>query len=177
MRLAERLSTLGVETLSFQVLVTFRAFEALAVVVVIKGLNPSISSLNWEATAYTLGGEQLVPICLAIRQAILKVEGTRPKYFSTVGTAETFRVELFSNSIQTVSFDALVAFAAGRGKESLVTVFAVQIALFFNETNVKELFSARCCGTAEVVRTPVLAQGSDERSSDLRLTVGTDWYS
>lgn len=42
---------------------SYRAFEALAVVVVVEGLHPAITSLNREATAHTLGCEQIIPIC------------------------------------------------------------------------------------------------------------------
>lgn len=42
---------------------SYRAFEALAVVVVVEGLHPAITSLNWEATAHALGCEQIIPVC------------------------------------------------------------------------------------------------------------------
>lgn len=76
MGLAEGLPTLGEEALALQVLVAFRAFEALAVVVVVEGLHPAVTSLNWEATAHALGCEQIIPVSLAVRQAILQVEST-----------------------------------------------------------------------------------------------------
>jgi len=67
MCLAEWLSTLGEEALTLQVLVAFRAFETLAVIVIVKSLYPSVSCLNWEATTNTLGGEKIIPICFTVR--------------------------------------------------------------------------------------------------------------
>jgi len=67
MCLAEGLSTLGEEALALQVLVTFRAFETLAVVVVVESLYPPVSCLNWEPTADTFGGKQVIPICFTVR--------------------------------------------------------------------------------------------------------------
>ena len=42
---------------------THRAVEALAVVVVVEGLHPSVAGLDREAAGDALGREQLVPIC------------------------------------------------------------------------------------------------------------------
>jgi len=67
MCLAEGLSTLGEEALTLQVLVTFRAFETLAVVVIVKSLDPPISCLNWEPTTNTFGCEKVIPICFTVR--------------------------------------------------------------------------------------------------------------
>jgi len=67
MCLAEGLSTLGEEALTLQVLVAFRAFETLAVVVIVESLYPPVSSLNWEATTNTFGCEKVIPVCFTIR--------------------------------------------------------------------------------------------------------------
>jgi len=67
MCLAEGFATLGEEALTLQVLVTFRTFETLAVVVVVESLYPPISCLNWEATANTFGSEKIIPICFTVR--------------------------------------------------------------------------------------------------------------
>jgi len=67
MRLAERFSTLGEEALTLQVLVAFRAFETLAVVVIVKSLYPPISCLNWEATTNAFSSEKVIPICFTVR--------------------------------------------------------------------------------------------------------------
>lgn len=158
MGLAEGLPTFGEEALALQVLVAFRALEALAVVVVVEGLYPAVTSLNGEATAHTLGGEQVIPVALAVGQAILQVEGTRAEDLSTVSTAETFRMELLANSIQAVSFDPLVTLSADRGEVLLIAVFTVQCALLFHEAHVNEGLAARASGAHEVVRAPCLAQ-------------------
>ena len=42
---------------------SYRAVEALGVVVVVEGLHPSVAGLDREAAGDTLGREQLVPIC------------------------------------------------------------------------------------------------------------------
>jgi len=69
--LAERLASLGEEALSLQVLVALRALEALAVVVVVKSLDPAVAGFNGEAAANALGGEQVVPVSFAVWQTIL----------------------------------------------------------------------------------------------------------
>lgn len=52
---------------------SYRAFEALAVVVVVEGLHPAVTSLNWEATAHALGCEQIIPVCQKRRLYWLRV--------------------------------------------------------------------------------------------------------
>jgi len=63
---AEGFATLGEEALTLQVLVAFRAFETLAVVVIVKSLYPPISCLNWEPTTNTLSSEKIIPICFTV---------------------------------------------------------------------------------------------------------------
>jgi len=70
-RFTERLPSLSVETLPFQVLVAFRALEALAMVVVVEGLHPSVPGLDGEPATHTLGGEQVVPVSFAVGKTIL----------------------------------------------------------------------------------------------------------
>ena len=41
---------------------THCAVEALAVIVVVQGLDPPVAGLDGEAAAHALGGEQLVPV-------------------------------------------------------------------------------------------------------------------
>lgn len=50
---------------------SYSAVEALTVIVVVECLHPSIASLDWEAASIALGGEQLIPIGLAVGVAIL----------------------------------------------------------------------------------------------------------
>ena len=42
---------------------THRAVEALAVVVVVEGLDPPVAGLDGKAARDALGREQLVPVC------------------------------------------------------------------------------------------------------------------
>jgi hypothetical protein len=42
---------------------SYSAVEALAVVVVVQSLNPSVTGLNREAAGHALRREQLIPIC------------------------------------------------------------------------------------------------------------------
>ena len=42
---------------------SYSAVEALAVVVVVEGLDPSVAGLDREAARHALRREQLVPIC------------------------------------------------------------------------------------------------------------------
>ena len=41
----------------------YRAVEALGVIVVVKSLDPPVSSFDWESAGDALRCEQLVPIC------------------------------------------------------------------------------------------------------------------
>lgn len=74
MRLAEGSSSFGKETLPLQVFLANRALEALGVVVVVQCLNPAVSGLDRKSTAYALGGEELVPVFLAVRHSVFEVE-------------------------------------------------------------------------------------------------------
>jgi len=132
-RLAERLSSFRVEALAFQVLVTFRTLKALAVVVVVEGLNPSVACFDRETTTHTLGREQFVPICLAVGQTVFKVECARSEDLAAVGTAKALWVELFTHGVQTIPLDALIALATCGGKELFIAVLTMQVALLFNK--------------------------------------------
>lgn len=109
MRFTERFATLGEEALPFQILLAFRAFEALAVVVVIQSLDPTVTCLDREPAADALDSEEIIPVSFTVWQAIFKIEGFRSKDFTTVGTAETLGMELLANGIQTISLNSLVA--------------------------------------------------------------------
>jgi len=124
--LAERFPTLGKEALAFEVLVAFRALEALAVVVVVEGLYPSVSCLDRETAANTLRREEVVPVSLAVGQSVLKVECARSKDLPAVGTAEAFWVELFTYGIKTIALDPLVALATDGGEVLFVAVLTVE---------------------------------------------------
>merc|ERR1719481_2559253 len=55
--LAERFATLNKETLTFQTLLAKRAIKALGVVVVVKGLHPTVPCLNGKPARDAFGGE------------------------------------------------------------------------------------------------------------------------
>lgn len=50
---AEWTTTLRVKTLAFEILLAHRAVETLAVVIIVQGLHPAISSFDWESTRET----------------------------------------------------------------------------------------------------------------------------
>lgn len=157
MSLAERLSTFGEEALALQVLVAFRAFEALAVIVVVKSFNPSVTSLYGEAAANTLCRKQVVPVSLAVWQAVFQIEGTRSEDLPTVGAAEAFRMELLAYCIEAITLHPLVTLSADRGEVLLVAVFAVERSLLLHEAHVNEWLPAAFGGADEVVGTPSLS--------------------
>lgn len=125
-RLAVRTSALGEEALSLQVLFahliiienctklenvfegkmyakTYRAIEALTMVVVGQCLYPTITSLDRETTGKALGGEQLVPVGLAIGLTFLQEEWAIAEQLAAVCASETLRMEVFANGVQTVA--------------------------------------------------------------------------
>jgi len=73
--LAEGFARLYEEALSFEVLLAESAVEALAVVVVVEGLDPSIAGLDGKTARNALRREQLIPVFFAVGQAVFKVEG------------------------------------------------------------------------------------------------------
>jgi hypothetical protein len=64
--LAKRLSGLDEKSFAFKVLLAKSAIEALTVVVVVQGLDPSVAGLNGKAAGDALRCEQLVPIFFAV---------------------------------------------------------------------------------------------------------------
>lgn len=76
MVLAERTTALRVETLALEVLLAHRAVEALAVIIVVQGLHPAVSSFHRESASETFCREELVPISFAVRQSFLEEERT-----------------------------------------------------------------------------------------------------
>lgn len=102
----------------------YRAGEALAVVVVIHGFNPTIARLDGVAACETLGREQLVPVwceikdmwkpnqtrlvvsspltSLTVGESVLQVEVAVAKQASAVSTGEAFRVELLTDGVQAI---------------------------------------------------------------------------
>lgn len=70
MCLAKRSTSLGEETLSFEVLFAHRAVEALTVVVIVERLDPPVACLHREAASETFCREQVVPVSFAIWQTV-----------------------------------------------------------------------------------------------------------
>lgn len=171
MGLAERSSSLGIEALTFQVLLAVSAVEALAVVVIAKGLYPAVSGLNWETTSKALGREQLVPICLTVWQSIFQEEWIVAKQLATVSTQEAFWVEMLANCIQAISFDLLAALVARGSQVLLKAVFTIQLTLLFHEANVSKRATALGVHTDEMIWAPVLAKCSNEGAPDLCIAV------
>jgi len=72
-------------------------------VVVVQGLHPSVASFHGEAAGEAFGGEQLVPVGLAVRVAILQEEGPVAKDLAALAAGEALRMEVLANGIQTVT--------------------------------------------------------------------------
>jgi len=66
MPFAKRFPRFHEKALAFQVLLTQRAVEALRVVVVVEGLDPTVPGFYGEPAGHALGGKQLVPIFFAV---------------------------------------------------------------------------------------------------------------
>jgi len=63
-----------VETLTFQVLLAFRAVEAFRVVRRIDGFHPPIACLDWKLAGDAFGRVQLIPIFLAVWSTFFQKE-------------------------------------------------------------------------------------------------------
>lgn len=172
---AERTSTLREEALSFEVLFAAGAVEALAVVVVVQRLHPLVTGLYGESASEALGREQIVPVLLAVGVTLFQEERAVTELLATVRALEAFRMELLADRIQAVTLNSAIAFRAQWGQELFEAVFAVQITLLLNESNISQWALAVCVVTDEMIRTPDASQRSDERSSDLLLTASAQW--
>jgi len=112
---AERLSRLHEELLTLEVLFAQCAVEALAVVVVVEGLHPSVAGLDREAAGDALGREQLVPILFAVWEPVLEVKGRVGEDLAAVGAHEALGVEGAAHRLQAVlSAPPRLIIAAGR---------------------------------------------------------------
>lgn len=162
-------------------------------VIMVQGLNPSITGFDGETASEALGGEELIPISFAVGHAILKEEWSIAKQFATMATREALRMEMFANGIQAIALqrkregnmwinmandfntirvggmdtylDFTTALAARGSQVLLETVFTVQITLLFDKANVLQWTTAIGIDTVEVFGTPDLAQSSDEGTS------------
>jgi hypothetical protein len=99
---AEGLAGLDEEALAFEVLLAKSAVEALAVVVVVEGLDPAISGFDREPARNALRREQLVPVLFAVGQPVFKVERRVGEDLAAVGAHETLRVEGLAHRLQAV---------------------------------------------------------------------------
>lgn len=175
MVLAEWTTTLREEALSFEVLLAAGAVEALTVIVVVQGLHPLVTGFDGESAGKALGGEQLVPVGLAVRIALLQEERAVTELLVAESALEALRMELLSDGVQAVSLNSEVALAAHGGQELLEAVLAVQVSLLLDETDVRERALAVGVVADEVIRAPDAAEGGDEWTSDLLTTAATLW--
>jgi len=104
MALAERFPSLHEKTFALQVFLAKSAVKALTVIVVVEGLDPSVSGFNGKSARNTLCREQLVPVFFTVWKPVLKVEWWIGKYFATISTNKTLRVECLSHRLQTVLY-------------------------------------------------------------------------
>lgn len=91
---------------------------------------------------------------------------TVSKCLVTVGTDEAIRMPLLSNSIQAIPFDSAVTLRANGSQVGFIAGFTIQLALFLYEPNILETSATGAVGAHEVIGTPGLSKGSDERASD-----------
>lgn len=84
---------------------THRAVEALTVIVVRERLHPAVARLHREAAREALGGEQLVPVRLAVRLALLEEERTVAEQLAAVRAREALRMEVLADGVQTVALE------------------------------------------------------------------------
>jgi len=171
--LADRTTALTQETLALEILLANRAGEALAVVVVIHGFNPTIARLDGVAACETLGREQLVPVSLTVGESVLQVEVAVAKQASAVSTGEAFRVELLTDGVQAISLDAFLTPGADWRQVALEASLAVELFLLFHEADVSQRAPAVIHGAHEVLRTPGHAQGGHELAPNLAVACST----
>lgn len=84
-------------------LLAYSAVEALTVIVVVQCLHPTIAGLNGEAASIALGGEELIPIGLAVGVAILQEKGRVAKDLAALAAREALRMEVLANGVQAVA--------------------------------------------------------------------------
>jgi len=108
MAFAEWFPSLDEKSLALQVLLAESAVKALAVVVVVEGLDPSVAGFDGEPARHTLGCEQLVPIFFTIRQSVFKVEWGVGKNLATISANKTLRMKGLAHCLQAVLFAYLL---------------------------------------------------------------------
>uniref|UniRef100_A0A2M4D091 Putative secreted protein n=1 Tax=Anopheles darlingi TaxID=43151 RepID=A0A2M4D091_ANODA len=174
---AERTSTLREEALAFQVLFAAGAVEALAVVVVVQRLDPFVTGFDREAAGEALGREQIVPVLLAVRVALLEEERAVAELLAAVRALEALRMELLANGIQAIALNSAIALRAQRGQELLEAVLAVQVTLLLDESDIGQRTLAVGVVADEVIRAPDASQSGNEWScDDLLIALVADRY-
>jgi len=184
MALTKRFSRFHKEAEAFKIFLTQRAVKTLGVVVAVERLHPPVPSFNGETASNALGGEQLVPIFLAVWEAVLQVEGEVGEDLAAVGTAEALGVPGGAQRLQTVPQDLPAALAAIWRKEGSITVLTVQFSFFLHKSHILERLPAALHVADKVVGAPGPAQCSDEGASFLLVDLpiagdapclGRDW--
>lgn len=102
MALAKRFSSFDKKAFAFKVVFAERAIKALAVIIVVKSLNPTITSFNRKPTRYTFCREQFVPIFFAVGQSVFQIEWRVGEDFSTISANKTLRMKRFAHGLQTI---------------------------------------------------------------------------
>lgn len=72
-------------------------------IVVVQGLNPSVTGFDGESAREALGGEQLVPISFAIGVTFFQEERTVSEQFAAVSTFEALWMEFLADGVQAIS--------------------------------------------------------------------------
>jgi len=108
------------------------------VVVAVKSLHPAVTSLNWEPASDALSREQLVPVLLTVRQAVLQVEREVGEDLAAVGAAEALRMEVGAQRLQTVPNNLTAALAAIWGKVCSIAILTVQFSFFLDKSHILE---------------------------------------
>lgn len=159
---------------------TYRAIKALTVIVVWQCLDPSIASLDWETACKTFRGEQFIPIGFTIWTSFFQEEWTVAEQFTAISAIEAIRMEMLSNGIQAIALESNncdqlkkekmknswrliylnfgAAFVARRCQEFLKAIFAVQIALLFDKSDILKWTTASTIDAYEMVWTPDASQ-------------------
>ena len=71
MGFAKRTSAFCKEALTLEIALANGALETIRVIVLIQRLYPSVASRDGESTSNALGGEEIIPVFLAVGKAIL----------------------------------------------------------------------------------------------------------
>lgn len=110
----EGTATLGKEALSFEIAFADGTLEAIGVVVLVQRFHPPVTGGNGKSAADALGGEEIIPVLLAVGKAILQVERAVSKWFLAVRTRKTNWMPLLVEGVQTVLWKGKGSFKMSR---------------------------------------------------------------